>query len=178
MEELHPGHMREQLTIKALYAQPQIQSNTVINYRGFRRYLPTYCYLITASWIQNYFCGTTVIILSLDQIRDTVFHSEVFSNHYSSLFCMSVSLSACMMHACKCPWSHRQTCVRIRLCALACVLPRASRSHLVWICPCFRLLAGQGSGRRYRKSLLFSQGWWESQGLSLRQWNHPPFPLF
>lgn len=41
---------------------------------------------------------------------------------------------------------------------------------------CFRPPAGQGSGRHYRRSRLFSQGWWESQGLSLRQWNHPPFP--
>lgn len=45
VEDLHPGHMREQLTIKALCSQAQIQSNTAINYRGLRLYLPTYLLL-------------------------------------------------------------------------------------------------------------------------------------
>lgn len=43
-EYLQPGHMREQLTIKDLCAQAQIQSNAVINYRGLIFYLPTYSY--------------------------------------------------------------------------------------------------------------------------------------
>lgn len=47
----------------------------------------------------------------------------------------------------------------------------------IWSESVFLVAGWQGSGRLYQTSLLFSQGWWESLGLSLRRWNHPPFPL-
>lgn len=70
VKDLHPGHRSEQLTIKAPCAQAQIQSKTVINYRGPRFYSPPYLLLSdheAKSWIQILFCGMTVTILYWDQ---------------------------------------------------------------------------------------------------------------
>lgn len=150
----------------------------------------TNCYLISRrEWNPTLLlwdgCNNSILGSVCASARLWTLSVEVFSNQPSYLghACLWGPIEyvhvpgTCMTHVRECSWLHTQTCVCLRplVHALLCVckLPK----HLVWICPCFRPLAGQGSGRRYQKSLLFSQGWWESQGLSLRQWNHPPFPL-
>lgn len=82
VEDLHPGQMREQLTIKALCAQAQIQSNTAINYRGLRLYLPTYL-LLTDHRAE---------LLLWNDCNNTILGSDkryylLLSKHYSSFFC-------------------------------------------------------------------------------------------
>lgn len=54
--------------------------------------------------------------------------------------CMWVNVHDCI---CRHRFAYVRSCMYFAVCA--------SRSHLVWICPCFRLLAGQGSGRRLSK---------------------------